>query len=171
MWYFVFCSDSVVVFVLIRQCGSFCFATLSEQVKNCHTVGTSQKLPHCRNNSKTTTLSEQIKNYHTVGTNQKLPHCRNKAKTTTLSEQNKNYHTIGTKQKLPHCRNKTKSTTLSEQSKTYHTVCKKQKLPHCRFAKINILTLVLSENFFLNETKNHNPPRQCGSFCFVPTVW
>ena len=30
-----------------------------------------------------------------------------------------------------------------------------------RFArrkKINILTLVLSENKFLNETKNHNPP-------------
>ena len=24
--------------------------------------------------------------------------------------------------------------------------------------KINILTLVLSEIFFLNETKNHNPP-------------
>ena len=23
--------------------------------------------------------------------------------------------------------------------------------------EINILTLVLSENFFLNETKNHNP--------------
>ena len=26
--------------------------------------------------------------------------------------------------------------------------------------KINILTLVLSENKFLNETKNHNPPLQ-----------
>ena len=26
--------------------------------------------------------------------------------------------------------------------------------------KKNILTLVLSENFFLNETKNHNPPLQ-----------
>ena len=26
--------------------------------------------------------------------------------------------------------------------------------------KINILTLVLSENIFLNETKNHNPPLQ-----------
>ena len=27
-----------------------------------------------------------------------------------------------------------------------------------RHKKINILTLVLSEKNFLNETKNHNPP-------------
>jgi hypothetical protein len=27
-----------------------------------------------------------------------------------------------------------------------------------RQKKKNILTLVLSENFFLNETENHNPP-------------
>ena len=27
-----------------------------------------------------------------------------------------------------------------------------------RDKKINIITLVLSNNFFLNETKNHNPP-------------
>ena len=28
----------------------------------------------------------------------------------------------------------------------------------CATKKINILTLVLSEKTFLNETKNHNPP-------------
>ena len=28
----------------------------------------------------------------------------------------------------------------------------------CGDKKINILTLVLSECFFLNESKNHNPP-------------
>jgi hypothetical protein len=32
--------------------------------------------------------------------------------------------------------------------------------------KINILTLVLSEEKFLNETKNHNPPLQVK--CSVP---
>ena len=30
----------------------------------------------------------------------------------------------------------------------------------CATKKINILTLVLSKIFFLNETKNHNPPLQ-----------
>jgi hypothetical protein len=29
-----------------------------------------------------------------------------------------------------------------------------------RYKKINILTLVMSEKKFLNETKNHNPPFQ-----------
>ena len=35
-----------------------------------------------------------------------------------------------------------------------------KKIVHSATKKINILTLVLSENFFLNETKNHNPPLQ-----------
>jgi hypothetical protein len=30
--------------------------------------------------------------------------------------------------------------------------------PNVKFLKKNILTLVLSEKKFLNETKNHNPP-------------
>ena len=33
-----------------------------------------------------------------------------------------------------------------------------KKIVLCATKKINILTLVLSENIFLNETKNHNPP-------------
>ena len=33
-----------------------------------------------------------------------------------------------------------------------------KKFVLCATKKINILTLVLSEKFFLNETKNHNPP-------------
>ena len=33
-----------------------------------------------------------------------------------------------------------------------------KKIRALRDKKINILTLVLSENKFLNETKNHNPP-------------
>jgi hypothetical protein len=35
-----------------------------------------------------------------------------------------------------------------------------KKFTLCSTEKINILTLVLSEKFFLNETKNHNPPLQ-----------
>jgi hypothetical protein len=31
----------------------------------------------------------------------------------------------------------------------------------CATTKINILTLVLSEKIFLNETKNHNTPTPC----------
>ena len=33
-----------------------------------------------------------------------------------------------------------------------------KKIALCATKKMNILTLVLSEKFFLNETKNHNPP-------------
>ena len=33
-----------------------------------------------------------------------------------------------------------------------------KKIVHSATKKINILTLVLSEKIFLNETKNHNPP-------------
>ena len=33
-----------------------------------------------------------------------------------------------------------------------------KKFPALRDKKINILTLVLSETKFLNETKNHKPP-------------
>jgi len=33
-----------------------------------------------------------------------------------------------------------------------------KKFALCTTKKINILTLVLSEKKFLNETKNHNPP-------------
>ena len=33
-----------------------------------------------------------------------------------------------------------------------------KKIALCATKKINILTLVLSEKKFLNETKNHNPP-------------
>ena len=33
-----------------------------------------------------------------------------------------------------------------------------KKFRTVRDKKKNILTLVVSENFFLNETKNHNPP-------------
>jgi hypothetical protein len=33
-----------------------------------------------------------------------------------------------------------------------------KKIRALRNKKINILTLVLSEIFFLNESKNHNPP-------------
>ena len=33
-----------------------------------------------------------------------------------------------------------------------------KNLALCATKKINILTLVLSEKKFLNETKNHNPP-------------
>ena len=33
-----------------------------------------------------------------------------------------------------------------------------KKIALCATIKINILTLVLSEIFFMNETKNHNPP-------------
>ena len=33
-----------------------------------------------------------------------------------------------------------------------------KKIALCVTKKINILTLVLSEKTFLNETKNHNPP-------------
>ena len=33
-----------------------------------------------------------------------------------------------------------------------------KKIRALRDKKINILTLVLSEKKFLNETKNHNPP-------------
>ena len=33
-----------------------------------HTVGTVQKISHCRDSSKNITLSEQLKKYHTVGT-------------------------------------------------------------------------------------------------------
>ena len=33
-----------------------------------------------------------------------------------------------------------------------------KKIALCATNKINILTLVLSEKKFLNETKNHNPP-------------
>ena len=33
-----------------------------------------------------------------------------------------------------------------------------KKIVLCATKKINILTLVLSEKNFLNETKNHNPP-------------
>ena len=35
-----------------------------------------------------------------------------------------------------------------------------KKFALCATKKINILTLVLSEKIFLNETKNHNPPLQ-----------
>jgi hypothetical protein len=35
-----------------------------------------------------------------------------------------------------------------------------KKIALCVTKKINILTLVLSENKFLNETKNHNSPLQ-----------
>ena len=35
-----------------------------------------------------------------------------------------------------------------------------KKFRALRDKKINILTLVLSENKFLNETNNHNPPLQ-----------
>ena len=35
-----------------------------------------------------------------------------------------------------------------------------KKIVHSATKKINILTLVLSEKFCLNETKNHNPPLQ-----------
>jgi hypothetical protein len=34
------------------------------------------------------------------------------------------------------------------------------KIVLCATEKINILTLVLSEKKFMNETKNHNPPLQ-----------
>ena len=34
--------------------------------------------------------------------------------------------------------------------------------------KNNILTLVLSENFFLNETKNHNPPFKLNGRSLIP---
>ena len=33
-----------------------------------------------------------------------------------------------------------------------------KKIALCATKKINSLTLVLSENKFLNETKKHNPP-------------
>ena len=36
----------------------------------------------------------------------------------------------------------------------------RKKFRALRNKKKNILTLVLSEKFFLNETKNHNPPIQ-----------
>ena len=37
--------------------------------------------------------------------------------------------------------------------------------------KINTLTLVLSENKFLNETKNHNPPPPLQVKWSVPYVY
>ena len=36
----------------------------------------------------------------------------------------------------------------------------KKKFAFCATNKINILTRVVCEIFFLNETKNHNPPLQ-----------
>jgi hypothetical protein len=64
--------------------------TLSEQLKKYHTVGTVQKISHCRNSSKNITLSEQFKKYHTVGIVQNISHCRNSSTNITLSEQFQN---------------------------------------------------------------------------------